>query len=262
MRDAPKGEGQGRDRWCQAGFTPLGPFRAQVPAAQQPTPLTTTLDTLVRLRRLDLRMLLHPLVAVVATAVASALVRAVEEHRRACHPGSGRARHGPIARTARGRAAGGRAKCRCCRQRSGGTQARYWWAAGSRCGRPLIGTTPVPQSAPQPVSCVPLPHPGRRVFPSPVGSESVSRQDLPGCADSLSSGERTLPTHRSASRFGELHVSCHAGRHFPAALAYTLRSPTLARGSFAPETLRSLTATMSPCADPDASRSHFSVDTL
>ena len=58
--------------------------------------------------------------------------------------------------------------------RSGRTQAQCWSATGSRSCRPLIGNTPVPQSAPQSVSYVLLYHPGRRDFPDPVGSEDIS----------------------------------------------------------------------------------------
>ena len=57
---------------------------------------------------------------------------------------------------------------------SGRMQAQCWLAAGSRRYRPLIGTTPVPQSAPQSVSYILLYHPGRRDFPGPVGSEDLS----------------------------------------------------------------------------------------
>jgi len=37
---------------------------------------------------------------------------------------------------------------------SGRMQAQCWLATGSRSYRPLIGNTPVPQSAPQPVSYI------------------------------------------------------------------------------------------------------------
>src|ERR1039457_7239994 len=57
---------------------------------------------------------------------------------------------------------------------SGRMQAQCWLATGSRSYRPLIGTTPVPQSAPQSVSYILLYHPGRRDFPGPVGSEDLS----------------------------------------------------------------------------------------
>jgi hypothetical protein len=62
---------------------------------------------------------------------------------------------------------------------SGRMQAQYWSAAGSRSSRPLIGNTPVPQSAPQPVSYILLYHPGRGDFPDPVGSEEISSWSLP-----------------------------------------------------------------------------------
>src|SRR6516165_7747919 len=52
-------------------------------------------------------------------------------------------------------------------ERSGRMQAQCWLAAGSRSYRPLIGNTPVPQSAPQSVSYILLYHPGRRDFPDP-----------------------------------------------------------------------------------------------
>ena len=58
-------------------------------------------------------------------------------------------------------------------------QARCWLATGSRSYRPLIGTTPVPQSMPQSVSYILLYHPGRRDFPGPVGSEDISSSSLP-----------------------------------------------------------------------------------
>jgi hypothetical protein len=54
---------------------------------------------------------------------------------------------------------------------------------GSRCCRPVPGITPVPHSVPRPVSCVPHYHPGRRDFPGPVGSESLSSCGLPMPAD-------------------------------------------------------------------------------
>ena len=38
----------------------------------------------------------------------------------------------------------------------------------------------MPQSVPQPVSCIPLYHPGRRDFPGPVGSEDLYPWSLPG----------------------------------------------------------------------------------
>ena len=63
---------------------------------------------------------------------------------------------------------------------SGRTQVRCWCATRSCCFRPLIGQTPVPQSVPQSVSCIPHYHPGRRDFPSPVGSEDISAWSLPG----------------------------------------------------------------------------------
>ena len=79
--------------------------------------------------------------------------------------------------------------------------ARRWWVGcrrvagwlmGSRCYRPLLGITPVPQSMPQSVSCIPRYHPGRRDFPDPVGSEDLSSSDLPTPASSLSDGAHTL----------------------------------------------------------------------
>ena len=44
---------------------------------------------------------------------------------------------------------------------------------------PSSGLRPVPRSVPQPVSCVPLYHPGRRDFPGPVGSQGFPRGAFP-----------------------------------------------------------------------------------
>ena len=83
---------------------------------------------------------------------------------------------------------------------SGRMQAQCWLAAGSRSYRPLIGTTPVPQSAPQSVSYILLYHPGRRDFPGPVGSEDLSSWSLPSHALSSSDGAHTLPASWFAPR--------------------------------------------------------------
>jgi len=89
---------------------------------------------------------------------------------------------------------------------SGGRQARYWWASGS-CGcRPLIGTSPVPRSEPQSVSCLPHYHPGRRDFPGPVGSEGLSAPSLPAASSRSSVGARTLLAVRFAG--GLTHRGC------------------------------------------------------
>jgi hypothetical protein len=72
-------------------------------------------------------------------------------------------------------------------------------SSGGRMGscsyRPLIGKSPVPQSMPQSVSCVPLYHPGRRDFPGPVGSENIFSFDLPIAPSNSSDGAHTLPEH-------------------------------------------------------------------
>jgi len=67
-------------------------------------------------------------------------------------------------------------------EQSGRTQARYRSANGESLLPAPSRDSPVPQSVPRPVSCVPHYHPGRRDFPGPVGSESISSCYLPGHA--------------------------------------------------------------------------------
>ena len=137
---------------------------------------------------------------------------------------------------------------------SGRMQAQCWLATGSRSYRPLIGTTPVPQSAPQSVAYILLYHPGRRDFPGPVGSEDLSSWSL-----AVTRPVQAMVRIRCA-RAGLLHASSgwlatdSPDTEFRSGLPLQTVS---ARGSFAPEALPSFLATTSPCADPAASRLHF-----
>jgi hypothetical protein len=137
-------------------------------------------------------------------------------------------------------------------------QAQCWLAAGSRSYRPLIGITPVPQSAPQPVSYILLYHPGRRDFPDPVGSEDISSWGLP-----VTPSVQAMVRIRCL-RVGLLHASSGwLATDFPDS---EFRSglplqTAFAQGSFAPEALPSFIATTSPCADPGASHLPFALRT-
>src|SRR5215467_2225979 len=147
-----------------------------------------------------------------------------------------------------------RAWARVGRWLSGRMQAQRWLAAGSRSSRPLIGNTPVPQSAPQSVSYILLYHPGRRDFPDPVGSEDISSWSLPvACAVQAMVRIRCI-------HFGLLHASSGwlatdtPDSEFRSGLPL---QTAFAQGSFTPEALPSFLATTSPCADPGASHLHF-----
>ena len=137
---------------------------------------------------------------------------------------------------------------------SGRMQAQCWLATGSRSYRPLIGTTPVPQSAPQSVSYILLYHPGRRDFPGPVGSEDLSSWSLPVTRSVQAMVRIRCPRH------GLLHASSvwlatdSPDTEFRSGLPL---QTVFTQGSFAPEALPSFLATTSPCADPAASRLHF-----
>jgi len=147
-----------------------------------------------------------------------------------------------------------RAWARVGRWLSGRMQAQRRLAAGSRSSRPLIGNTPVPQSAPQSVSYILLYHPGRRDFPDPVGSEDISSWSLPvACAVQAMVRIRCI-------HFGLLHASSGwlatdtPDSEFRSGLPL---QTAFAQGSFTPEALPSFLATTSPCADPGASHLHF-----
>ena len=120
--------------------------------------------------------------------------------------------------------------------RSGRMQAQRWLAAGSRRSRPLIGNTPVPQSAPQPVSYILLYHPGRRDFPDPVGSEDISAWSLP-----VARAVQAIVRIR-CPRYGLLHASSGwlatdtPDSEFRSGLPL---QTVFAQGSFAPEALPS-----------------------
>jgi hypothetical protein len=134
--------------------------------------------------------------------------------------------------------------------RSGGTQARYWWASGSCCCRPLVGISPVPLSVPQPVSCVPLYHPGRRDFPGPVGSEDMSSWSLPASARGSSDGAHMPRVTRFAPR---LVRSVFPGSPGTESQPFVPDRTAFAQGPFAPQALPCFHATTGPCADPRAS---------
>jgi hypothetical protein len=126
---------------------------------------------------------------------------------------------------------------------------------------PLRVRMPVPQSAPQSVSCVPLPHPGQRDFPSPVGNECLSRRCLPVEVAGLSHGEHA-PVPLGLQRGSPSRRLLPAPAALSHRLGLTASPAALVQGSLAPEALPSFFATTSPCADPGASHRHFSVYTL
>ena len=108
---------------------------------------------------------------------------------------------------------------------------------------------------PQPVSCVPLYHPGQRDFPSPVGNEGISSWSLP-----------PSPATQAMARIrrmwlGLLLVSsgrCSPGFAGSVSHPFAPDRTAFAQGPFAPEALPSFSATTGPCAGPRASRLPFS----
>jgi hypothetical protein len=113
----------------------------------------------------------------------------------------------------------------------------------------------VPRSVPQPVSCIPHYHPGRRDLPDPVGNGDLSLASLPTARPGLSDGAHApdptvvcSPLRRSGA---PPLVPDTAFR------AVGLRPAVPTQGSFAREALPSVSATTSPCAGPPASRGHF-----
>jgi hypothetical protein len=116
----------------------------------------------------------------------------------------------------------------------------------------------VPQSAPQPISCVPHYHPERRDFPDPVGSKGMSTCSLP----KQNSFTAQLKRWRAYTACGL--VCCTVRREDASqpnpesAFRVTGLIPTaFTQGPFAPRTLLRFRATTGPCADPKASRFPF-----
>ena len=117
----------------------------------------------------------------------------------------------------------------------------------------------MPRSAPQSVSCAPLPHPGRRDFPSPVGNEDLSRRDLPKRGAGLSRGVHApVPSAvcrgvRRVQRF----LPTTGGFIMPPRPRRASR-PSSPRAPLLQERYPLSSLNMGPCADPDAPRLHFS----
>ena len=118
------------------------------------------------------------------------------------------------------------------KQRSGRTQARCFTA----------------------VSWVPLPHPGRWDFPSPVGNEGMSTRRLPTRLTAPAVAGR-----RRACRGLLLAAFDRCARGLPGSASWPLAPDraAFAQGSCAPQALPSCAAPMSPGADPRASHLPF-----
>jgi hypothetical protein len=137
---------------------------------------------------------------------------------------------------------------------SGRMQAQCWLAAGSRSSRPLIGTTPVPQSAAAARFLHPPLSSRTARFPRSGWKRRHLLMEPSRRARSLSDGAHALRP------CGLLHASSGwmASNSPDTVFRLGLSLQTVfTQGSFALEALPSLIATTSPCADPDASRLHF-----
>ena len=105
----------------------------------------------------------------------------------------------------------------------------------------------------------PLPHPGRRDFPSPVGNEDLSRRDLPKRGTGLSRGVHApVPSAvcrgvRRVQRF----LPTTGGFIMPPRPRRASR-PSSPRAPLLQERYPLSSLNMGPCADPDAPRLHFS----
>jgi hypothetical protein len=126
---------------------------------------------------------------------------------------------------------------------------------GSCCFRPLIGTSPVPRSVPQPVSCVPLYHPGRRDFPVRLKAKTFPRGAFP------------RPTQfkrwRASAACDLVCSSVSSGGCSPGFLGtesqpFAPDRTAFAQGPLCSRSVTSFCATTGPCADPRASHLPFS----
>jgi hypothetical protein len=133
-------------------------------------------------------------------------------------------------------------------------QAQCWLAAGSRSSRPLIGNTPVPQSAAAARFLHPPLSSRTARFPRSGWKRRHFFMEPARHTRSLSDGAHALRL------CGLLHASSGWLAANSPDTVFRLGLPlqtVFTQGSFAPEALPSLIATTSPCADPDASPLHF-----